>query len=531
MHRRDLLIAGAIGMAIGQPYRARSEATPRDTIRVLAEGGANSCDPHGIGLAAASLGIITNVFDRLINFDRVAVGPGVFKYDSTRFIGELADRFEVLDAGRSLLFHLRPDAIFHDGTPVTAADVAWSLARGLALPASRPQFATGSLTDPAQFVVIDPVTLRIDLPRPDRYTLPNLALPFASVLNATLARAHATAADPWATEWLRNNAAGGGAWRIDSWQAGQRVVLSRFDGWRSAPPPQLHRAVFEVVPTAENRVAALEKGDADIVLQLPPKDIAAISANPRVKLVSVPVSNTFRFIAFNTRAAPFSDVRVRRAIAYALPFDDLFQAAMFGHGTRLFGAASAEPASAAFPQPYPYDTDVARARALLAEAGLARGFASTFSYSVADATIAEPIALLLQQALAALGIQIEIERIAAAEWGSRLTAKQVPFFVDTSAAWFDTPDYFFRIFFQGDWRWNFGSFDSPELSALVESARWQTDPAHYDAAIRQAVGIAFRELPILPLWQPSFQAGLNPALTDFTYCIHGQVDCRPLRWT
>lgn len=534
MNRRDVLLGGAAGVAaltIGPRRRARAEGGPRDTIRVLADSGPNSRDPQGAGVSAAALGTFTNVYDRLINFDHIELSPGVFKYDYTRFKGELAERFEVLDGGGSLLFHLRRGATFHDGTPVTAADVKWSLDRGVSLPASKRQLATGSLTDPAQFVVVDPATLRIDLPRPDRYTLPNLALNFASVLNATLARQHATDADPWATDWVRTNAAGGGAYRVAAWEAGQRVTYERFDDWKSGALPQLRRAVFDVVPAAENRVAALEKGDADIVLQPPPKDIDAIAANPHARIVSVPVTNAFRFIAFNTRAAPFSDVRVRQAIAYALPFNDLFQAAVFGHGVRLFGAASADPATATFPQPYPYDTDTDRARKLLADAGLAGGFATTFSYNAADATIADPIALLVQEALAPLGIRVEIETIAAAEWGTRLTAKQVPFFVETSSAWFNDPDYFFRIFFQGDWRWNFGSFDSPELSRLVEAARWETDGARYDAAIRQAIAIVFRELPILPLWEPTFEAGLNPSLTNFIYYIHGQVDYRPLRWT
>ncbi|MGL1080542.1 ABC transporter substrate-binding protein, partial [Vibrio parahaemolyticus] len=79
---------------------------------------------------------------------------------------------------------------------------------------------------------------------------------------------------------------------------------------------------------------------------------------------------------------PFDDVRVRRAIAYALPYKALFDGAVFGHGAPLYGAASAEPANATFPQPYPYDTDLDRAKALLAEAGLAGGFATTFSYNV-----------------------------------------------------------------------------------------------------------------------------------------------------
>ncbi|MCB8877990.1 ABC transporter substrate-binding protein [Acidisoma silvae] len=532
MQRRDVLLGSAAGAASAflPRLQTRAEAASLDTLRELAEAGPNSRDPHGAGVASPSLGTFTNIYDRLINFGHTEIAPGIFKYDYTKFTGELAESFEVLDDGKRLRFHLRQSATFHDGSPVTAADVKWSFDRGVSLPGSKYQLATGSLTDPAQFVVVDPATFEIHLPRGDRYTLPNLALTFASILNSKLIQSHATASDPWGADWLRDNEAGGGAYRITNWQAGQRVTYTRFDDWKSGPAPALRQISFEVVPTAESRVAALEKGDADIALQLPPQDIAHIAADPHVHVVSIPVTNTFRFIAFDTQTAPFTDARVRQAIAYALPFEDILQAAVYGHGTPLFGAKSAQPKNAAFPQPYPYNTEIARARSLLAAAGHGRGFSTTLSYNVADNDTAEPIAILVQQALAPLNINVQIEKISAADWATRLTAKTVPFFIESSSAWFNDPDYFFRIFFQGNWRWNFGSFNNPDLAKLLTAARWETDPAKYDALMEKAVGIVFQQLPILPLWQPTFEAGFKPGLTNFIYYIHGQVDYRPLRW-
>ncbi|MDM0035161.1 ABC transporter substrate-binding protein [Variovorax sp. J22P271] len=534
MQRRHLLQAGSgAGFLAALPATlALAHAQSRkETVRVLAEGTPNSRDPHGEGVSRESLGTFTNIYDRLIHFDRIKLPSGVYRYDYARFKGELAERFEQSADGKTLTFHLRRNATFHDGSPVTANDVKWSLDRAVSLPASKRQLATGSLTDPAQFTVVDAHTLRITLPRADRYTLPNLALTFASVLNAELAKKHATAADPWAAEWVRNNAAGGGAYRIESWTPGQQVVYARFDDWKSGALPYVRRAVFQTVPTAATRSAALQRGDADVALQLPPKDIDALAELHTLQVVSVPVTNSFRFIAFNTRAKPFDDVRVRQAVAYALPYTSLFRGASFGHGQPLFGAPSAKPASSAFPQAYPYDTQLQKARELLAAAGYPQGFKTSFSYNVGDATIGEPAALLVQEALSKIGIAVTIEKVPGAQWGTLQTDKKLPFYIDTSSAWFNDPDYFFRIFFQGDWRWNFGAFENPELARLVEQARWETDKAKYDALIRQAIQIVFRELPIVPLWLPSYDIALQPDLANFTYYIHGQVDFRPLTRT
>ncbi|MDM0008126.1 ABC transporter substrate-binding protein [Variovorax sp. J22G73] len=519
---------GAIATTgLGLPLSAFAQSR-KETVRVLAEGAPNSQDPHGEGVSRESLGLFTNVYDRLINFDRVQVSPGVFKYDYGRFRGELAESFEQSADGRTLTFKLRRDATFHDGKPVTANDVKWSLDRAVSLPASKRQLATGSLENPAQFSVVDAHTFRITLPRADRYTLPNLALFFASVLNAELARSHATAADPWAAEWVKANAAGGGAYRVENFTPGQQVIYARFDGWKSGALPQVRRAVFQVVPSASNRVAALLKGDADVALQLPPKDLDALTDTTRAKVVSVPVTTSFRFVAFNTQAKPFDDVRVRQAIAYALPYTSLLRGANLGRGEPLYGAKSAKPTSSRFPQPYPYETQLLRARELLAQAGLAKGFKTSFSYNVGDATLAEPAALLIQEALGKIGIELSIEKVPGAQWGTLQTEKKLPFFIDSSSAWFNDPDYFFRIFFQGDWRWNFGSFKNDELAKLVEQARWETDRARYDRAIQRAIEIAFDQVPLVPLWLPSFEAALQPDLQGFTYYIHGQVDFRPL---
>ncbi|WP_372500982.1 ABC transporter substrate-binding protein (plasmid) [Tistrella mobilis] len=535
MDRRDFLKTGGLAglfLSVGGVSLPIGRAFAREgddiTLRVLAEDGPNSRDPHGDGVNRAALGTFTNIYDRLVNFDRIEVAPGLYRYDYLKFKGELAESWEVLEDGRVLVFHLRPDATFHDGRPVTAEDVRWSLERGINLPASKRQLSTGSITSVDQFEVVDGHTFRMRFEKADRYTMPNLALTFASVINAEAVKANATAEDPWGKEWLRNNAAGGGAYKVANWTAGQQVIYDRFDDWKSGDLPRIRRAVVQVVPAAPARVAAVTKGDADVALQLPPKDVAAIDADPKVDLISLPVTNSFRFVAFNTQTAPFDDVRVRQAIAFALPYDAMFQGAIFGRGTPLYGAASDQPETSSFPQPYPYATDLDRARALLAEAGHEGGFETSFSYNVADAITADPIALLVQEQLGRIGIKVVIEKVPAAQWGTLLTEKKVPFYVEGSSAWFNDPDYFFRIFFQGDWRWNFGAFKNEELGALVEKARWETDKDAYDDLMRQAIRIVFRELPIMPLWLPAFDAALKPGVTDFTYYIHGQVDFRPL---
>jgi peptide/nickel transport system substrate-binding protein len=523
MRRRDVAkLAVGLGLLAG-PARGQGRA---ESLRVLTEGGPNSFDPIGIGVNRYAIGVHWNVYDRLLRFATVARGDGTLADDPSRIEGELAERYSVSGDGREIVLTLREGATFHDGAPVTAEDVKWSLDRVVSLPVGRAQFATGSMTEPSQFDVLDARTVRIVTPRADRFTLPNLALTFPIIINAALARSHATAADPWATEWLRTNTAGGGAFRLEQHQPGQRLLLARNDAWRGGAAPGFRRVLWQVVPAAQSRRAALERGDAELVQDLLPQDAAALAQAGRVRVAGTPAAGAFHCIGMNSARAPFDDVRVRQAVAWALPYRAMFEAALFGRGRPLFGPA---PQGAPdFPQPLGYDTDPEKARALLAGAGLAGGFETTFSFDQSRATLAEPVALLVQEALGRVGIRVTIDKVPGGQLGTLLERKQVPFFFEGSAAFLSAPDYFFRIFYHGATRWNFGSYDEPEFARLVERTRFAPAGAEYDADVARMIALARRDVPIIPLWQPALDTGLQPGITGLADRFHRMLELRTL---
>ena len=260
---------------------------------------------------------------------------------------------------------------------------------------------------------------------------------------------------------------------------------------------------------------------------LPPKDVVALLKNPKVKIIGVPTSS-FQFIGMNGDLAPFNDVRVRQAIAYALPYDDMFHAALFGRGEPLFGGQPGEPATTKFPQPLGYSTDLNKAKALLAEAGFANGFSTTFSFELSLATVAEPVALLLQEALGKIGVKVEIAKVPPGQLGTLLQQKKVPFYFEASTSFLADPDYFFRIFYYGDTRWNFGSYKNKEFIGLVDKSRYETDPAAYDAEVKRLITLAKQDIPIILLWHPTLDTGMRKDVQNYSYAFHGQLDLRPL---
>jgi hypothetical protein len=138
---------------------------------------------------------------------------------------------------------------------------------------------------------VDDHTFRIHFIRKDKLTLPDLAVNIPVVMNSKLAKAHATDKDPWAQEWLERNEAGSGAFKVESWNPGQELILTRFDGWTQGKLPALKRVIVREIPAAGTRRSLLEKGDADVSYGLPPKDFAELAVGGKVKVVGVPVEN------------------------------------------------------------------------------------------------------------------------------------------------------------------------------------------------------------------------------------------------
>lgn len=536
MRRRDfiatsLALGGAAGIGLSfQPRLAQAQGNG-GTIRVLAEGAPNTFDPGGTGYNIPSVNIIWNIYDRLVTFgQKPLTGPGqdgayIFDYDT--IVPQAAESFEVSADGTSITFRLRRGATFHDGTPVTAADVKWSLDRTLNVTTAKNQMATGSMTDPAQFVVVDDMTIRIDTPRADRFTLPNLALLFPAIINSKAAREHATAEDPWAEQWLKTNVAGGGPFKLASYQSGQQFVLDPFEGWKNGEVRNTSRLLYQIVPQAASRRIAAERGEADLVRDLPSRDIADMIKQGKVRVLGVANPATVTYIAMNNRIAPFDNVKVRQAIAWTVPYQDMFESVLYSRGVPMFGG-EAEVKSTQWPAPLPFVQDLDKARALLKEAGFADGFETTFSIDADDTVIAEPVAILMQEALGKVGIKVRIDKIPAGQMGTLQTEKKLPMFIAYGGAWLRSPDYYFSIFYQGGTRWNFGSYSNPEMEQAVADARWENDPAKYEALVRKMIRLAREEVPLIQLWSAYQDTVISDAIRGYTYMFHRSLELRHL---
>ena len=529
MNRRCFVLG-----ASSLPFLRTIEAAAADRDVLVAAIGdtINSLDIHRAGTNRTSYQVAVNAYDRLIGFGIKTNPDGSISFDYHSLHGELAESWDVAADGSAIVFRLKPDARFHDGSAVTAADVKWSFDRAVSIggfPTS--QFAAGRLESPDQFEAVDERTFRIKLTRPSKLTLPDLAVPTAIVINSKLAQSHATEADKWAAEWLNRNTAGSGAFRVERWNPGSQLVYVRNDLWTGGKLPALKRVVVREIPNQSTRRALVERGDVQLSFDIPGRDAVDMAKDTKVKVVGAPVPNTIIALIPSLEFEPFRSKLVRQAIAYALPYQQIFEQAAYGRGVKLFGGG--ETGSIAWPQPSPYATDLDKAKSLLAQTPFKDGFEVPLAFDIGTASWGDPAAQLIQEGLARIGIKCTIDRVPGANWRTiALVQKKLPLILDGFGGWLDTPDYYFYWAYTKGKLFNGGNYDNPEVDALVAKTldMAETDPA-YAPAISRLIAIAWDDVPRIPLWQPSVETAFVPSLHGYQFWFHRSLDVRPLSFS
>ena len=535
MKRREFLrsmTALAASTAITAPaiFSAAKAASRKETLLLVTENGPNNLDIHGIGTNRPGYETSWNCYDRLITHEKKTLSDGSISYDRDKLKGELADDMNIGDM--SVTFKLKKNAKFHDGTAVTANDVKWSFDRAVSVGGfPTVQMKAGSLVKKEQFVVVDDATFRVDFIKKDRLTVPDLAVIVPGVYNSGLLKKQVTEKDSWALEYTKVNTAGSGAYKVVSWKPGVETIYERFDDWVGGEKPEIQRVIWRTIPSAGNRRALMERGDADISFDLPAKDFSEMKKEGKLKMISNPIGNGMYSLELNVVHPPFNNEKIRQAIAYAIPYDKIISAAIFGVGNPLFGGSSNDVSTIAWPQPTAYKTDMAKAKALMAESG-AGAIDTTISFDLGDAVNSEPIAELIQESLAQIDIKTTINKVPGSNWRSEMAKKTMPMMVNFFSGWLDYPEYFFFWCYSGQNAiFNTPSYVSAEMDAFIDGARAAAavgDKESYSTDVKGFISKAWHEVPRVPLFQPFLNVATQKNISGYCYWFHRQVDYRSI---
>lgn len=461
--RRVLLLIAAAAFVFGAAHAF--------TLTVAQGSDVVSLSPHKTN-DQPSARVMRQIYDTL-----------VVQTEALELVPGLAESWTQIDE-TTWEFAIRPNVQFHNGDTLTANDVAFTLDRLRDAATAAP--ARFLVTFIADVTVVDDLTVRITTNAPFVPALSHLAHTATSILNE---RAVTEAGDDYGTAVV----VGTGPFSFVSWEVASQIVLDRNPTWwGGAVIPE--RVIFRPIVEGTVRAIELEAGAIDIAYTLEPRD--ALRARTRADITMAEIETlTTAYIGFNARKAPFDDVRVRQAINHAVDAGTIVDVIYEG-----FGFPATSPISSKVfgsnPNLEPYDYDPERSRALLAEAGLAGGFATTLWTN--DNPLRIQIAEIVQAQLADVGIQVETRVI---EWSTYLS--------DTAAGAHDMfilgwvtvtadADYGLYALFHSS---NFGSagnrtfWSSDRLDELLDLGRRTANPDERLAIYYEAQEIINAEAP------------------------------------
>jgi peptide/nickel transport system substrate-binding protein len=366
---------------------ATSALAARDTLTMGMVLEPPHLDPTAGAAAAIDEVVYANIFQGLTRIDR----DGTVQPD-------LAESWDISDDGLVYTFHLHDGVTFHDGTTMDSADVVFSFERAMADDSVNAQ--KGLFEPIAKVEAPDPKTVVLTLKRPTSSILFNLGWGDAVIVA------------PETADTNKSSPVGTGPFVFKRWVSGDRIEIERNPHYWGKPVA-LASATFKFIPDPAAAVAAMLAGDVDAFANFPaPESLPQFEADPRFKVV-IGTTEGETILAINNARKPFDDVRVRRAMAYAIDRQAIIDGAMFGYGTRIGSHfAPHHPAYVDLTGAYPYDP--AKAKALLAEAGLADGFKATLK--LPPPTYARRGGEIIAAQLAKVGIELEIIPVEWAQW-------------------------------------------------------------------------------------------------------------------
>ena len=395
------LLAAAITAVTLMVATPALSQTPPNVLIVGQIAEPKSLDPAAV-TAVNDFRILMNVYDGLTRYKDGTLEPEP----------SLAESWTISDDGKTYTFKLRDGVKFHDGSDFNAEAVKFNFDR--MLKDDHPYHDTGPF--PLSFffsaveevTVKDPLTVEFKLKAPYAPFLSNLAYPTGLIVSPA-------AVKEFGKDFGRHPS-GTGAFKFAEWDANSKVVITRNqDYWDGAPP--LEAVIYRPITDANTRIAEMLSGGLDIMVEVPPDNLAQFKDDPSYKVLEQAGPHVW-FLILNLKEGPFANKAIRQAANYAINktalVDNILQ------GTAEVAAGPTPPAFAwAYNEslePYPYDPE--KAKALLKEGGY-NGEELTFYVTEGGSGMLDPIAMgtAIQADLEAVGMKVKIETY---EWNTFL---------------------------------------------------------------------------------------------------------------
>lgn len=459
-------------------------------------------DP-AIGYDWQNWSMIKSLFDGLMDYEA----------GTTTLRPDLAESYEISPDGQTFTFKLRPGVKFHNGREMIAEDVKYSIERVVDPKTQSPgqgffasikgydEAAEGKAEGVSGITVVDPLTIKFELSRPDATFLHVMAINFSHVVPKEEVEKYG--AD------FGKNPVGTGAFKLAEWTLGQRVVFEKNADYWNKGLPYLDKITFEIGQEPIVALLRLQKGEIDVPGDgIPPAKFQEVMNDPEQKARVVEGGQLHTgYVTMNVNIPPFDNVKVRQAVNMAINKERIVQLI---NNRAVPANQPLPPSMPGYAKDYKgYAYDAEKAKALLAEAGHADGFETELYVMNTDPN--PRIAQGIQQDLAAIGIKANIQALAQANVIAAGGEKDgAPMIWSGGMAWiadFPDPSNFYGPILgcggavPGGWNWSW--YCNEDLDKKAAEADSIVDPAKAEERSKMWSEIYTKIMDDAP-WAPVF---------------------------
>lgn len=504
LSRRGVLKAGAAVAGAGAVFATMPSILPG--IGVLAQDGETltfglESDPRAVE-PALGYDFTANVVICNITEGPVMVDP------SGALQPLLAETYEQPDQ-LTYIYNLRSGVKFHDGSEMTAADVIASIER-VRNPAIASPMAW--MFDPAESIeATEDMQVTIKLTEPSGT--------FQYVMSTTAGHVMPKSLIDSTLDTPTQSPIGTGPYKFDSWEAGSEITLQKHDEYWQEGKPYFQTAVFKIVTDPTTRTAGLSTGELQMVRDIQPDQLAVVQGIENVELLEV-VGYTCEMVVMRNDQEPFNDANVRKAVSMAIDVPSILENLYLGAAVQSNSTTvpPTMPGSAA-DQLAPVAFDVDGAKAALAESAFPDGFDTKLLVD-SESTLRVAEAQAIQQMLAEIGVNVEIEQVPQAdritafqtgeyegmafhEWGADFpdaNGMLLPLFLSTSIPPQNNQSY----------------YSNPDVDALLLGAEAEADPETRTQMLIDAQKAIAADMPIVWLDHNKWFMAKDKSLTGYT---------------
>lgn len=509
---------GATSAPAAQPTQAQATSGAGKTIVLAFSDGGTTLDPYQASDLTSDT-LTMAIYDNLVQLGKKTV-DGKQYADDTKIEPMLAESWTVAPDGKSYTFKLRKGVKFQNGDPFTADAVKFSYEKLLKDGASgKFMFDTASIDTTKPVEVIDDSTVKINLTKPN----PTF-LQVNSLYNFAIVNPKVMAGKP--TDFLAKNAegTGTGAYKLTSWNpATEAVFTANKEYWAGAP--KADRIVIKFIKEDANRLMLLQSGDADLAIEIPPKDVDTLKKNDKLTVRSDPSGRILYFL-LNTKIKPLDNPKVRQALSYAVPYDDLVNKVMNGQAKQ-----AKSPCPSFMPMydnsawNYKYDLDTAKK--MLAEAGYPDGFSFDFVLGSGFSDW-EQDAVLIQASFAKIGVKMNIQNMARSEFLQVIKKNQTPAFMSKWTSFVNDPGYHLGNLLKTGAPSNYGSYSSDVVDKALDAAANEQDAAKRAQLFGQAQQQIEKDAPWITLYEYNRVVAMNKNLQGYAFYVDELIRLRDL---